>query len=121
MNSHPFTDELSSLAQARAEVILQVVAGSITATEAAKRLDVSRKTFYKWLNRAMTGMVENLEDTDGGRPADAVDEEKEQLRKEKAALEEKLKLMEMKMSIHEQLGGTLNDLLKGKTPPIVQK
>ena len=38
-------------ARERANVILQVQAGLITATEAAQKLGVSRKTYYEWERR----------------------------------------------------------------------
>lgn len=111
---------VSTSAQKRAEVILKVVSEQITATEGAKELGVSRKTFHKWLNRGMAGMIGSLEDAESGLPTEAVDAEKEKLRKEKEELEEKLKVMELKVRIQEKLGGSLNELLRGKTPPMMR-
>jgi transposase len=79
-------------ARLRAELILKVRSGLMTASAAAERLGVSRKTYYKWEKRALAGMVEGLCDRDVGRPASQPDEEKETLRKKVAELERELRL-----------------------------
>jgi len=40
----------------------------MTATEAAKELGVSRKTYYKWEQRGLAALMEGLEDQTAGRP-----------------------------------------------------
>ena len=79
-------------ARLRAEVIVEVQSGRLTATQAAKRLGVSRKTYYQWERRALAGMVESLMDKESGRPAAPRDPEKEGLRKRLADLEEREKV-----------------------------
>jgi len=44
------------LARERALVILRVRTGAFTAKEGAKRLGVSRKTYYEWEERALKAM-----------------------------------------------------------------
>ena len=84
-----------AMARKRAEIILKVRNGQLTATEAARELGVSRKTYYKWENRALEAMVNALEDRNGGRPIQEKDPEKEHLQKELVILErEKAKLEE---------------------------
>lgn len=56
-------------ARMRAEVILKVRAGLMTATEAAAMLGVSRKTYYQWEKRGLGAMLRQLEDQSPGRPA----------------------------------------------------
>ena len=51
-----------TLARLRAELIVAVRSGRISAKEAAARLGVSRKTYYKWEKRALKGMVAALSD-----------------------------------------------------------
>ena len=63
----------NELARLRAELILEVRGGQISATDAAKKLGVSRKTYYKWESRALKGMVKALNDRDRGRPRAAAD------------------------------------------------
>jgi predicted DNA-binding protein (UPF0251 family) len=55
-------DKDLELARKRAAVIFAVQSGQITAEEGARRLGVSRKTYYEWESRAleaMTGALEN--------------------------------------------------------------
>ncbi|MFI5305345.1 MAG: helix-turn-helix domain-containing protein [Nitrospiria bacterium] len=78
------------LARLRASVILAVRSGQITAEEGARRLGVSRKTYYEWENRALQALTEALEDREPGRPAAPQDEEKQQLQKKITELENEL-------------------------------
>jgi transposase len=91
------------LARERALVILQVRSGAITATEGAKRLGVSRKTYYEWEERSLKAMAQALENHPGGRPPAMVDEEKEALRKQIRELEKKLDLAEKTIEVKELL------------------
>jgi transposase len=83
-----------ALARLRAELILEVHGGRISAKEAANKLNVSRKTYYKWERRALRAMVEALESRTAGRPGQRLDQEKEALIKEKSELERRLKMAE---------------------------
>jgi len=55
-------------AQQRALLIMQVQAGVITATEAARQLGISRKTYYQWEARALLGLLEAVTQQPPGRP-----------------------------------------------------
>ena len=55
-------------ARSRAEIIMKVRAGYLTATEGSALLGISRKTYYKWENRALEGMLAGLEERRTGRP-----------------------------------------------------
>ena len=68
--------ELEEKANKRAELIIMVRSGQITAAEAARRLGVSRKTYYEWENRALHAMMMSLQDRIPGRPSKEVDQEK---------------------------------------------
>lgn len=78
----------------------------MTATEGAIALGVSRKTYYKWENRALDAMLTGLEDRDTGRPElpeplqteMQLTREIERLQREKELLEQKI---ELKNLIHE--------------------
>ena len=52
----------------RAEVIMKVRCGLMTATQAAKELGISRKTYYKWEQRGLEALLGGLEDQPSGRP-----------------------------------------------------
>jgi transposase len=95
------------LPRRRAEVILQVRSGRITATEAAHLLGISRKTYYQWEQRALSGMLAGLENRSPGRPlTPKPDPETLRLKKQVAELENRLKVME---EVHE-LRGMIADL-----------
>lgn len=92
-----------ALARLRAELIVEVHSGRMSAQEAAQRLGVSRKTYYKWEKRALRGMVEALGNRAGGRPAPRIDQEKEALREKKEELERKLKVAQETLKLHQRL------------------
>jgi transposase len=101
------------ISRQRAEVILQVRAGRITATEAAHLLGISRKTYYQWEQRALSGMLAGLENRRPGRPLTAKpDSETLRLKQQVAELENRLKVM---AEVHE-LRGMLAEL-RPPTPP----
>lgn len=87
MRSNKSPQEQEALARQRAELIVQVQSGRLTATEAARRLGVSRKTYYQWERRALGGMIEALQDKEGGRPPRPQDPQKEGLQKQMEDLE----------------------------------
>jgi transposase len=91
------------LARKRAMVILQVRSGALTATQGAKILGVSRKTYYEWEERSLKAMALALENHSAGRPPVAVDEEKEALRERIRELEKKLDLVEKTIEVKELL------------------
>ncbi len=97
-------DKEEELARQRALVILQVRSGALTAKEGAKRLGISRKTYYEWEERSLKAMAVALENRPAGRPPVAVDEEKEALRERIQELEKKLDLAEKTIEVKELLG-----------------
>lgn len=86
-------------ARARAEAILKVRAGLMTATEAAATLGVSRKTYYQWEKRGLGAMLSQLEDQDPGRPTAAASPTEAALAAKVAELESKLKTAEQTAEI----------------------
>ena len=83
-----------ALARQRAQLIMQVRSGVLTAEAAARQLGVSRKTYYKWERRALAAMVEALGNRDQGRPPQPRDPEKTALRRQTEALQAKLTVLE---------------------------
>ena len=75
----------------------------MTATAAAQELGVSRKTYYEWENRALSAMMEALEDRETGRPKKPVDTEKQALKRQVSDLEKKLETTEQTLLIREML------------------
>ncbi len=97
-------EEQEALARRRAEVIVQVQSGLLTATEAARQLGVSRKTYYQWERRALGGMIEALQDKEGGRPPRPQDPQPEGLQKRVEDLEAQQRTREQVDRIRTVLG-----------------
>ena len=87
----------------RQQAILAVLAGRMTATQAARELGVSRKTYYEWLERALTGMRAALRDRPGGRPPKPEDPEKERLQEELETLGKERTVLEGRLRIQEAI------------------
>jgi hypothetical protein len=77
-------------ARQRAAEVFAVRSGQITAEEGARRLGVSRKTYYEWENLALQTMMATMEDNAPGRPKTPQDEEKQRLQDEVSDLQKKL-------------------------------
>jgi transposase len=97
-------NEREELARQRAEIIVQAQGGKLTATEAARRLGVSRKTYYQWERRALGGMMEALQDKEAGRPSKPLDPEKEVLQKRLKEMEERERIRQQVDRIRSVVG-----------------
>lgn len=95
--------EDKELARKRAAAIFAVRSGQITAEEGARRLGVSRKTYYEWERRALQAMTEAMEDKAPGRPSIPQDEEKQRLQSENAELRNKLFVAEKTVEVRDML------------------
>lgn len=78
----------------RAQLILQVRSGQITAQQAAQQLGISRQAFYKWERRALKALLHALQDQPPGRPKGTTDPEKDQLQSRVQQLERQVRLYE---------------------------
>lgn len=107
------------LARERAAVILEVRSGKLTATEGAQRLQVSRKTYYEWEDRALQAMAQALENHSPGRPPVPVDPEKEELQGKVQELEKKLYLAEKTIEVKDLL--SVYDLHEAKKKQTKQR
>ena len=96
-------DEQSQAARQRAEIIMKVRCGLMTATQAAQLLGVSRKTYYKWEQRGLAALLEGVQDQQSGRPEipleqtrqAAFDKELKDLKEQTELLEKKLQLKDL--------------------------
>ena len=95
--------EDKELARKRAAVVFAVRSGQITAEEGARRLGVSRKTYYEWERRALQAITEAMEDKAPGRPSIPQDEEKQRLQTEIAELQNKLFVAEKTEEVRDML------------------
>ena len=80
----------------RAQTLLDVLADRITATQAADRLGISRKTWHEWQQRGLEAMLEAMADRPTGRPPKERDSEKESMLKE--LLERDRKIADLEQS-----------------------
>lgn len=94
-------------AQEWQRVILEVAAGRLSATEAAGRMGVSRKTYYEKQDRALTAMLDALKDRPTGRPGNPVDPEKEELLEELEASRKTQEVLSARLRIQEVIRTTL--------------
>jgi len=90
-------------ARERAAVVFAVRSGQITAEEGARKLGVSRKTYYEWERRALQAMTEALENKAPGRPTTPQDEEKQRLQEQVADLQNKLFVVEKTVEVRDML------------------
>jgi DNA-binding XRE family transcriptional regulator len=103
MKTEQKKDEQSQAARQRAEIIMKVRCGLMTATQAAQVLGVSRKTYYKWEQRGLAALLEGVQDQEGGRPETppeqtqkaAFDKEFKELQQKNELLEKQLKLKDV--------------------------
>ncbi len=93
-------------ARMRAQLIVQVQSGLLSASQAAVKLGVSRKTYYKWEKRALAGMVQALTQKEVGRPSSPIDLEKQKLKLQNQELQQRLTSIEQSQKIRQLLEGT---------------
>jgi len=103
MNDPTASPDQQALARQRAQRIMQVRSGVLTAEAAARQLGISRKTYYKWERRALAAMVAALGNRGPGRPPQPRDPEKAALRRQTEALQAKLTVLEQTERIRQRL------------------
>lgn len=87
----------------RAELIMKVRCGLMTARQAAKQLGVSRKTFYKWEQRGLSALLEGVTDQHPGRPPDPSDNRCQVLEKQLSEAKREIELLNHKMALKDVL------------------
>ena len=108
---------MNAKAQQRAELILQVRSGQMTATDAAQALGISRQQYYQWEQRALTALLSALEDQPAGRPKTPTDPEKQALQRRVQQLEQEVQRQQQR----EQLRQILNEWAERKDLPPAKK
>ncbi len=106
------TPEVPKEVQAKLFAILSVLTQEVSEVDAARQLGVSRPYFQTLKNRALKALVEELEPKQAGRPAKpaevaSLQEEVRRLRKENAALQERVATID-------RLLGVASDLMNGR-------
>jgi transposase-like protein len=100
MKTRPTTQQV---ARQRAEMIMKVRCGLMNASQAAEQLGISRKTYYKWEQRALSAMLAGLADQPPGRPSHPVDREKQALEKQLQQVHRDNELLKHKMALKDVL------------------
>jgi len=90
-------------ARQRAELILKVRSGQLTATAAARTLGISRQQYYQWEQRALRALLTALEDQPRGRPKIPVDAHKQALQQQIHQLQAQVQLYEQKEKLRRLL------------------
>ena len=103
MNDLKPSPRQQALARQRAQLIMQVRSGVLSAQQAARQLGISRKTYYKWERRALAAMVEALGHREHGRPPRPIDPEKEALERRAQELQAKLQVLEQTEQLRQRL------------------
>ena len=90
-------------ARQRAEVIMKVRCGLMTASQAAEQLGISRKTYYKWEQRGLSALLDGLSDQSPGRPSQPVDTRSQELEKELTHVRRDNELLKQQMALKDVL------------------
>jgi len=107
-------------AQHRLDIILKVLSGEIQATQGAHLLGVSRKTYYEWENKALSGMHEALKNKNPGRPEKEFNPYVEEMKKKVSNLTRQVLMLEQEREIRDILQGELRHAFED-TPSEAQK
>ena len=92
-----------SAAMKRAEMIMKVCCGLMTAAQAARKLGVSRKTYYKWEKRGLKALLSGLADKEPGRPRTAIDPDKQAMEEGLRKMHRENELLTRQMALKEVL------------------
>ena len=103
MNDPKHSAHKQALARQRAQLIMQVRSGLLSVREAARQMKVSRKTYYKWEQRALAAMIKALGNREAGRPSLPIDPDKEALQCKTGELRAKLAVLEQTEQIRQRL------------------
>jgi transposase len=100
MAKQPSTRQTARL---RAEMIMKVRCGLLTARQAAERLGVSRKTFYKWEQRGLSALLDSVNDQPPGRPSLPAEDHRQWLEEQLQGANRQIDLLNHKMALKEVL------------------
>ena len=82
---------------------MKVRCGLMSASQAAEQLGISRKSYYKWEQRALSAMLSGLTDQPRGRPSQPVDTKKQALEEQLQQLRRDNELLKHKMALKDVL------------------
>jgi Helix-turn-helix domain len=97
---------------ARYETVMAVMSGTLTVSEGARRLGLSRNHFQSLLHRALGSMIEELGPKPGGRPPMPPRERELELETGKLRLENER--LQRRVETAERILGVASGLLQGR-------
>ena len=92
-----------ALARQRAQLIIEVRSGVLSAQEAARRLGISRKTYYKWEQRGLSALLYGVADQSPGRPAHPPDDHRQALERQLSEATTQIELLNHKLALKDVL------------------
>ncbi len=78
---------------------MKVRCGLMSATQAAAELGVSRKTYYKWERKGLTGLLESVGDRPAGRHRQGPDPRESLLEKQLEAMHRENEALRQRMAL----------------------
>jgi hypothetical protein len=110
---------MNAKATQRAEVILKVRSGQMTATAGAQALGISRQQYYQWEQRGLRALLASLADQPTGRPKAPTDPEKASLQHRVKQLEEQVQQYQQQAKLRQllQQWAAKDDLPPAKKTP----
>ena len=98
---------------ARYETVMAVISGSLSVSEGARRLGLSRNHFQSLLHRALGSLIEELGPKAGGRPP--IPARERQLEMETGQLRLENERLQRRVETAERILGVASGLLQGRT------
>ena len=91
-------------ARKRAELIMKVRCGLMTASDAAAELGVSRKTYYKWEKRGLAALLDGVSNHQSGRPQkpqhqSVLEKQLAEVERQNQRLRQKIRLKELMIDL----------------------
>jgi transposase len=96
----------------RYETVISVIGGSLSVSEAARRLGLSRNHFQSLLHRALGSLLEELEPKAGGRPP--IPPRERELEEETGRLRQENERLQKRVQTAERILGVASGLLQGR-------
>jgi transposase len=84
-------------------MIMKVRCGLMTAQQAADRLGVSRKTYYKWEQRGLSALLDGLAEKAPGRPGHRSDDRHQDLERQLSEAKRQIELLNHKLALKDVL------------------
>lgn len=97
---------------ARYETVMSVISGSLTVSEGARRLGLSRNHFQSLLHRALGSLIEELEPKSGGRPP--MPPRERELEVDTGKLRLQNERLQRRVETAERILGVASSLLQGR-------